>query len=190
MKSLFIIPVLAVFIFNCGLAQESNNMHKNYIEIGYDAGAYSTSFTGGVYGCAGVFFKSFGKTSAVDFRAKENYIISPEKEAGAITVTYRIFLTKGFYLGGGFAHNHEVAFNDFLNDAPRATLGNSKYIVHRSGLAMETGYDFKSFIKKGFIGIYPVTNLSIAYMALDSEPNPLVTLTVGFRFGLKRIVTM
>ncbi len=60
-------------------------------------------------------------------------------------------------------------------------------IIHRSGVAVETGYDFKSLFKNGSCGIYPVTNLCLAYMVRDKEPNPLLTLSVGFRFGFKRI---
>jgi hypothetical protein len=174
-------------IFCISIAQENNNMHKNYFEIGLDNGTYSGSYTGGVYGGAGFFFTSFGKKSALDFRAKENYIVSPEREAGAITVTYRLFLTKGYYVGGGFAHNHEIAIDNYLDDIVGATIGNGKTIIHRSGFAIETGYDFKSFIKNGSFGIYPVTNLCLAYLVRDKEPNPFITLSIGFRFGFKRI---
>lgn len=187
MKPFLIFLIFFLNIFYGLMAQESNNMHKNYFEIGLINGSYSGSYTGGVYGGAGFFFTSFGKKSALDFRAKEIYIMSPEREAGAITVTYRLFLTKGFYLGGGFAHNHEVGFDNYVDDVVGATLGNSENIIHRSGIAIETGYDFKSFIKNGSFGIYPVTNLGLAYFLRDKEPNPLITLSIGFRFGFKKI---
>ncbi len=164
-------------------AQVNNNMHKMYIEIGINAGTYSGFWMGGVHGAAGVFFKSFGKQSALDFRAKEIYISSPEREAGAITVTYRLFLNKGFYLGAGFAHNHEIEMHHYMDDPMGATMGNSQHLIHRTGVTFETGYDFKSFIKKGGLGIYPVTNLSLTYLAFDKEPNPMITLSAGFRFG-------
>jgi hypothetical protein len=186
MKSLLIILV-SLICYHTIIAQENNNLHKNYFDIGFNGGTYSSSFTGGVYGAAGFFFTSFGKPSALDFRVKENYTISPENEVGAITATYRIFFTKGFYIGGGFAHNHEILFNDFLNDAARAVLGTSKYIIHRSGFAIETGYNFKPLFKKDSFGIYPVTNLCFEYMVLDKEPNPLIALSFGFRFGYKKM---
>ena len=167
------------------LAQETNNRHKDYIEIGYTGGLYSGAGTGGVYGAAGFFFNSFGKASAIDFRAKEIYISKPERESGALSLTYRLFLTKGYYLGAGFAHNHEVPFDKYKEDIVGSSIGNGKSIIHRTGLAAETGYDFGSFIKKGWLGIYPHVNLSIAYMVLDKEPNPLVTLSIGFRFGFR-----
>jgi hypothetical protein len=187
MKTNFIISTALVCFCLSINAQESNNLHKNYIEIGYNSGLYHNSYTGGVQGAFGVFFNSFGKRSAVDFRAKENYIVSPEKEAGAITVTYRLYLTKGYYLGAGFAHNHEIAFDDYLNDPIRATMGNSRHIIHRTGVAVETGYDFKSLFKNSSFGLYPVTNLGLAYLLMDKEPNPFITLSVGFRFGFKKL---
>ncbi|MCE9539215.1 MAG: hypothetical protein K8R85_08355 [Bacteroidetes bacterium] len=187
MKTFLISLIFFVHFFNFIVAQESNNGHKNYFEIGLINGSYSGAYTGGVNGGAGFFFTSFGKNSALDFRAKEIYILSPEKEAGAITVTYRLYLTKGYYIGGGFAHNHEVAFDNYVDDVVGATLGNGKSIIHRSGVAIETGYDFKSLIKNRSFGIYPVTNLCLAYFVRDIEPNPLLTLSVGFRFGFKKI---
>ncbi|MES2286872.1 MAG: hypothetical protein V4547_14375 [Bacteroidota bacterium] len=187
MKAILISLILSVHFFNFLVAQESNNMHKNYFEIGLSNGSYSGSYTGGGYGGAGFFFNSFGKKSALDFKAKEIYIISPERQAGAITVTYRLFLTKGYYVGGGFAHNHEIGFDNYIDDVAGATLGNSKNIIHRSGVAIETGYDFKSFIKNKSFGMYPVTNLCLAYFVRDKEPNPMVTLSIGMRFGFKKI---
>lgn len=183
-----IISVLIFCITIPTFSQESNNKHKSYIDIGYTGGSYSDmGGVVGVYGAAGLFFKSFGRMSAVDFRAKEVYISYPQREAGAITVTYRLFLTKGFYVGGGFAHNHEIAINDYVNDIVGATMGNSKHIIHRSGGVLETGYNFRSFFKNGWLGVYPVVGASIAYLPGDAEPNPFFTVSAGFRFGFKRM---
>lgn len=168
-------------------SQDGNNVHKNYIEIGYTGGTNSVGGAVGVYGAAGFFFKSFGKASALDFRAKELYVSSPQREVGSITVTYRLFLKKGFFIGGGFAHNHETALSDYTNDILGSTLGNSKKITHRTGACLETGYSLKSLIKKGGFGIYPVFNLNVAYFVLDKEPNPYIILSAGFRFGFKRM---
>jgi hypothetical protein len=187
MKKIIFGLLVCISISNHSIAQENNNMHKNYVEVGYNSGIYNGSYTGGVQGAVGMFFTSFGKRSAIDFRAKENYMVSPKREAGAITVTYRLYLTKGYYIGGGFAHNHEVAFNDYLNDPVKSSMGTSKYIIHRTGVAAEMGYDFKSFIKNKSFGLYPVTNLGVSYLLMDKEPNPLITLSVGLRFGFKKI---
>ncbi|MFY9310494.1 MAG: hypothetical protein WAQ28_15725 [Bacteroidia bacterium] len=186
MKPLVSLILMCLCIFTCS-AQENNNQHKNYIEVGLNSGVYRGSYTGGVNGAIGMFFTSFGKKSAVDFRAKENYTVSPEREAGIITITYRMYFTRGYYVGGGFAHNHEIAFNNYLEDPVRATMGNSKHIIHRSGLALETGYDFKSLLKKGNFGLYPITNLSMSYLLMDNEPNPFITLSLGLRFGFKKM---
>lgn len=186
MKTILSTIIFCLCLYN-GLAQESNNSHKNYVEVGLNNGIYKHSYTGGVQGAIGTFFTLFGKKSALDIRAKENYAVAPQREAGIITITYRMFLTRGFYIGGGFAHNHEIAFNHYLEDPIRATMGNSHHIIHRSGVAAETGYDFKSFIKKGNFGLYPTTNLGLSFLLMDKEPNPFITLSVGLRFGFKKI---
>lgn len=167
-------------------AQENSNSHKTYIETGFSSGLYSSSFTGGLYGGVGFFFNSFNKKCALDFRAKEIYISSPEREAGAITVTYRIYFTERFYAGGGFAHNHEISFQDFLDETAGAILGNSKKIIHRTGAAIETGFDFKPWLEKNKFVLYPTSNLCMNYMVADDELNPLVTLNFGIRFGFKK----
>lgn len=168
------------------LAQEYNNHHKKYIQGGLNSGVYNGAYTGGVLGAFGSYFMTFNKLSAVDFRVKELYTVSPQREVGSITATYRLFLSSGFYIGAGFAHNHEINFKDYLNDPIPATIGNGKSIIHRTGLAAETGYDFKSLITKGKFGLYPTTNLCLAYMVLDKEPNPLITASFGLRFGFAK----
>jgi hypothetical protein len=187
MQKKIVLGSLLLCILGTCYSQDGNNVHKNYIEIGYSGGTNSIGAAVGVYGAAGFFFKSFGKASALDFRAKELYVSSPQREVGSITVTYRLFLKKGFFIGGGFAHNHETALSDYTNDIVGSTLGNSKKITHRTGLCLETGYSLKSLIKKGGFGIYPVFNLNVAYLVLDKEPNPYVILSAGFRFGFKRM---
>ena len=77
--------------------------------------------------------------------------------------------------------------NNYLEDPMGSTMGNGKFIVHRTGLAFETGYDFKPFPRNKAFGIYPVTGLSCSYMLFDSQPTPLVMLNVGFRFGFKKM---
>lgn len=186
MKSFTYVLVLCICCLSPSVnGQETNNRHKSYLELGYTGGLYAGAGTGGVYGAVGFFFNLLGKASAVDVRAKEVYISSPERESGSITLTYRMFFTKGYYVGAGFAHNHEIPFDKYKEDIFGSTIGNGQYIIHRSGVAIETGYDFKSLKKKGWLGIYPHTNLCMAYLVHDNEPNPLLTLSIGFRFGFK-----
>lgn len=166
-------------------AQEKNTLYKNYIETGINSGIYSSSFTGGVQGAFGKHFYVFGRKSAIDFRAKENYTHKPNRQAGLLSLTFRYFLTPNYYVGAGFAHNHEIAFHNYLHEPVRATMGNSKHLIHRTGLVLETGYDFKQINKKGNFGIIPVVNLALNYMLLDREPNPFITLSVGLRYSFK-----
>ncbi len=44
-----------------------------------------------------------------------------------------------------------------------------KYIVHCTDFAVETGYDFKAVVKSSGFGLYPVVNLCLAYLVLDSS---------------------
>ena len=171
-------------------AQESNNKHKSYLEIGYSGGTNSMGGAGGVYGALGIFFKLFNRPSSLSIRTEELYVASPEREAGAISLTYRCFLTRGWYLGAGFAHNHETPFDKYLEEPVGAMMGNSRWIIHRTGVAAEIGYDFKGMIRGNhWLGIYPVINLTAAQMLNDeeSQPNPLVTLSFGFRFGFSQL---
>lgn len=166
--------------------QSSNNNHKYYVDIGYAGGTNSIGPTAGLSFALGFFINTIGKASSIDVRAKTLYIFSPAREAGAISFNYRVFLTKGFYLGAGFAHNHETPIDKYLKEPIGATMGISNNIIHRSGFNWEAGYDFRSLLKNKWLGIYPVTNISLAHMFLDKEPNPLITITTGFRFGLKK----
>jgi hypothetical protein len=164
-------------------AQNYNNTSKVYVEAGLTGGTYSnTGYNVGVFGGLGFFFTSLGKQSAIDVRAKELYISNPERESGAITFSYRLYLSKGLYLGAGFAHNHEVNMDDFLKEPVRSIIGNGDAIIHRTGLVGEFGYDFKSIFKN--FGLYPTANVSFAYLTLDDEPNPLINLSIGVRIGV------
>jgi hypothetical protein len=183
MKTVFVI--LAILSSFAIFSQDYNNWHKNYIEVGYTGGSYAnTGANVGVFGAAGLFFESFGKQASVDIRGREVYVTSPQRQAGLITLSYRLYANKGLYFGGGFAHNHEVPFSEFLKQPVQSLLGNGEAIIHRSGAVVEAGYDFGSIFRK--FGLYPTTNLSVTYMALDKEPNPYVNLTLGLRVGVKK----
>lgn len=175
--------LFTLWLTQSAFAQKYHNYTKKYVEVGFNDGIYNGSYAGGVHGAIGNYFNTFGKMSAIDLRVKEIFSVSPQREIGAITATYRLFFIKGFYLGAGFAHNHETNFDNYLKDPIPSTIGNGKYIIHRTGFAAETGYDFKSIIKTQKFGLYPVTNICLTYLVLDKEPNPMITASVGFRFG-------
>lgn len=125
--------------------------------------------------------------SSIDARSKELYLSSPQRIVGALSLTYRLFITKAFYAGLGFAYNRETPFADYLNDAATATFGGTKSLIRRYGACADAGINLGSLVKKGWIGIYPMFNLNVAYFPADKEPNPFLTLTAGFRFGFKRL---
>lgn len=179
-------------IATTAVAQEENMRYKNYIEVGVNSGVYRSSFTGGVQGAFGKHFYFLGKKSAIDFRAKENYTQLPSRQAGLLSLTYRFFIKQKYYLGAGFAHNHEIAIHDYMNEPVKATMGNSKHLIHRTGIVLETGYDFKQLNRNREFGIIPTTNLAVNYLLMDTEPNPYITLSIGLRYGfnpLQRIET-
>lgn len=187
MKTIKLIIVIVILNSITAYAQEINNKHQFFIDIGLTGGKYKNSNMLGSYGSIGVFFKSFGKQSAIEVKSKEHYVLSPEMQVGALSLTYRVYLARGFYLGVGGAHNHGIAFKHFEKDPLGSIFATNVNVFHRTGLIAETGYDFRSFIRKGGFGIYPVSNLAFTYMPGYGDPIPMVNLSIGFRFGFKRL---
>jgi len=181
-----------VLLLVCGIVSRKtfaqlNNQHKNYIEIGFVGGQQnSNSALGGVYGCAGFFFKAFGRPASLDFRAKEMYITNPEQQGTLISLTYRISLVKGLFFGIGGAHGHQIDFDEFLVHPGSAIGGNNTHIMHSSGFNTEIGYNFNSFIKDKNIGIYPTVNLAYTHLFMVNHSMPNLTLNAGFRLGFKK----
>jgi len=190
MKGVKLIIALVILNSITANAQESNNKHQFYIDLGVTGGSYSNSPMGGTYAAIGVYFNSFGRQSSIDVRSKEHYVVSPEMQVGALSLSYRLYLTKGFYAGLGGAHNHGIPFKHFEDDPLGSIFATNMHVFHRTGFIAEVGYDFRSFIKKGGFGIYPVTNLSYTYMPGYGNPIQLINLSIGFRFGFKRIEGM
>jgi hypothetical protein len=186
-QSIFLFAfLLSILLSITSFAQTSyTNRHRVYIDIGVPVGTNSQSWVLGGYGALGVFIGKSKRPICIDARAKEMYYNSPQREAGAISLTLRVYLKKGFYWGAGFAHNHEIGIHDFTNEPIGSILGSSPHIIHRSGLAGEIGYDLKPFPRKTWLGVYPAANLGVAYFVLDNQPNPLITLSLGFKFGMK-----
>ena len=185
MKAIKLI-ILGILIHAGTKAQEYNNKHIFYIDIGLTGGSYKNSSFAGGYGSVGLFFNSLGRQAAIDIKSKENYLLSPESEFGALSLTYRLYFSRGLYLGIGGAHNHWVAINHFNEDPIGSIFATNQHIIHRTGLIAEIGYDFKSLIPRGWLGMYPATNLSFTYMPGYKDPIPIVNLSIGVKFGLKR----
>lgn len=180
--------VLSLFIFISPLISQQNNLHKNYIEIGFVGGQqFPRSALLGVYGAAGFFFKSPLGPGSLDFRAKELYFSNPDQEGTLISVTYRASLAEGLFVGIGAAHGHQIDMDDFI-DKPMAAIGGTHtHIVHSSGFNLEAGYSFNSLIKDKSVGIYPVVNLAYTHLFSTNRSMPNLTLNAGIRIGWKKI---
>ena len=178
--------LVAICIYVCSnqLVAQYNNDHHYYIELGYAGGTqFPSSASVGVYGGVGVFFKAFNKPASIDFRAKELYVTNPQQEATHITLTYRMTIVKGLFLGVGGAHGHQIMMGDFINEPTSAIAGSNEHIMHGSGFNAEVGYNFNPFLKR----IYP--NLLVSYTQLmgNHQNFPNLTVSAGFRIGIKKM---
>jgi hypothetical protein len=182
MKTTKSIVLCAIIIVHTVKGQ--NNYHKIYLEGGLAAGTQSASFAGGVYGAIGVFLNEH---SSIDIRAKELYNFSTADIVGPITFNYRYNFTKGFFVGGGFAHHHEVGQRTYVHHPAESVMGSHSGIFHRSGLGFDIGYNFKPVYPRGFFrGIYPAVNVTATHMFMDNGQNPLITVNFGLRVGVKK----
>lgn len=164
-----------------------NNQHKYYIDIGITGGVqHHDSYMAGVYGSAGVFFKAFDKPASLDFRAREFYITNPEQQGTLITLTYRISIIKGLFVGIGGAHGHQVPLTEFVTHTGSSIGGNNPHIMHSSGINTELGYSFNSFIKDKYVGIYPTLHIAYTHLFMPGHSMPNLTFNAGFRVGLKQ----
>lgn len=184
-----IIAILTLGIFvQATTKAQLNNHHKNYIDIGLVGGSQRISPMAGVYGSAGFFFMFKGRPASIDFRAKEVYIGSePEQQGTLITITYRASIVKGLFVGIGGAHGHQIDLKEFLTHPVSAIGGNNKHILHSSGFNAEVGYNFNSFIKNKYIGIYPTVHIGYTHLVMSHHHSlQNLTLNAGFRIGFKK----
>ncbi|MES2764002.1 MAG: hypothetical protein V4677_17430 [Bacteroidota bacterium] len=164
-----------------------NNHHKNYIDIGIVGGMqHHDSPMAGVYGSFGTFFMAFGKPASIDVRVKEMYITNPDQQGTLITFTYRASLAKGLFVGIGGAHGHQVPIGEFMTHTGSSIGGTSTHIMHSSGFNLEVGYNFPSFIKDKYLGIYPIVQAAYTHLFMTGHSMPNLTLSAGFRVGLKQ----
>ena len=176
--------VICIYVSSNQLVAQFNNNHRFYIEIGYAGGTqFPSSSSVGVYGAAGVFFKSFNKPASIDFRSKELYVTNPDQQATLITLTYRMTIVKGLFIGIGGAHGHQIMMNDFMNEPTSALAGSNEHIMHGSGFNTELGYNFKPFLKR----IYPNVLVSYTQVMGHHRNFPNLTVSAGLRIGLKKM---
>jgi hypothetical protein len=184
MKTTKSIVVLCTILFVHAVKAQNNKL-KIYLEGGLSNGIQSNAFASGVYGALGAFLTEH---HSVDVRAREVYNFNNQDVVGAITFHYRYNFSKGLYLGGGFAHHHEVGYPTYVTNTGEAIMGSHGSILHRSGVGLELGYNFKPFYKKGFFSwIYPAFNITYTHMFMDNGENPLITANLGLRIGLKKM---
>jgi hypothetical protein len=169
------------------LFSQLNNHHKNYVDIGIVGGMqHHDSPLAGVYGSFGTFFMAFNRPSSVDIRVKELYVSNPVQQGTLITFTYRVSLIKGLFVGIGGAHGHQVMMDEFLVHTGSSIGGTNTHIMHSTGFNTEIGYNFNSFIKNKYIGIYPVVQLAYTQLFMSHHSMPNLTLSGGFRVGFKQ----
>ena len=169
------------------LQAQLNNHHKNYLEIGVvGGGQLPNSGLGGVYGAVGTFFKAFNRPASLDIRVKENYVTNPDQQATLITFTYRISLVKGLFFGIGGSHAHQIKIDDFLVHPVGAIGGTDPHITHTTGYNLELGYNFNSFIRDRYVGIYPNLHIGYAQTFTTHQSFQNLTFNAGFRIGLKK----
>jgi hypothetical protein len=179
-----LLMAICIYAYSNQLVAQFNNNHRYYLEIGYAGGTqFPSSASVGVYGAAGVFFKVFNKPASIDFRAKELYVTNPDQEATLITLTYRITIVKGLFLGVGGAHGHQIMMNDFINEPTSALAGSNEHIMHGTGFNTELGYNFRPFFKR----IYP--NILVSYTQVMGHHHnfPNLTISAGLKIGLKKM---
>jgi hypothetical protein len=174
-------------MFSQPLFSQLNNHHKSYIDIGIVGGVqHHNSPLAGVYGSFGTFFMAFDRPSSVDVRVKELYISNPEQQGTLITLTYRVSLVKGLFAGIGGAHGHQVMMDEFMVHTGTSIGGTNPHIMHSSGFNAELGYNFSSFIKNKYLGIYPVVHVAYTHLFMTNHSMPNLTLNAGFRVGFKQ----
>ncbi|MGZ3884432.1 MAG: hypothetical protein ACXVPQ_02100 [Bacteroidia bacterium] len=175
--------VLCVMVVTQTVKAQNNN-HKVYLEAQLSNGVQSTAFVSGAGAAVGFFLN---RNSSIDIRAKELYNFSNQNIIGPITFNYRYNFNCGLFVGGGFAHHHEVGPNVYMEEPMQSAMGSARGIFHRSGMDVEVGYNFKPFAKKGFFSVfYPTANIVATQMFFDHGNNPLVTANVGIKIGLKK----
>lgn len=180
--SLVCLNLLPVKLFS-----QLNNHHKNYIDIGIVGGMqHHDSPMAGVYGGFGTFFNAFGRPSSIDVRVKELYIANPDQQGTLITLTYRVSLLKGLFVGIGGAHGHQVLMGEFMTHTGTSIGGTNSHIMHSTGFNTELGYNFGSFIKNKYLGIYPVVQLAYTQLFMTNHSMPNLTVSAGFRVGFKQ----
>ncbi len=154
--------------------------YRYYFEPHLSTGIQRTAPTAGFGGAFGFLLNN---KNAIDIRAREVYNFNNRYITGAISATYRYYMKYPVFIGAGFAHHHEIDKETYLCHPIESAMGTHKNIFHRSGFALEIGYDFKPLTQRGFWHrLIPSVGLQAAYMFMDKGPNPFVSLNGGIKY--------
>jgi hypothetical protein len=161
--------------------------YKQYVGAGMVVGnQLPSSLMTGVYGSGGFYFHAFNRISSLDFCAKEMLLFHPQQQATVLTITYRINVLKGFFVGFGGAHGHQILMEDYLEHPVAASMGNHERITHTSGVHADLSYVFKPIITEKKFAVYPYFDLAYTHLFSTVVSWPNLTTNVGLRLGFKR----
>ena len=94
--------------------------------------------------------------------------------------------TIDLFAGIGGAHAHQIMMDEFLVHPTSSIGGTNTNIMHSTGFNVELGYNFNSFIKGKYIGIYPNVLLSYTHLFASTQTFQNLTFSAGFKVGLKQ----
>lgn len=128
---------------------------------------------------------------AVGFEAKvrELFVTEDLRNLGNISVCFRYPAGNGAHIGLGFAHNHEIGWEDYKADIGGAAAGVDENINHRTGFEVLAGYDFgPTAPPDAEIGnrFRMSTQLSAVVLPGTSGPVVYLMLETGLRFGITK----
>ncbi len=153
----------------------------------------ANSVGGGVMGGLGL---SLGPhpERAVGFEAKirELYVTEDLRNLGNVSVCFRYPAGNGAHIGLGFAHNHEIGWEDYKADIGGSIAGVSANINHRTGFEILAGYDFgPTAPADAEIGNRFRMSAQVSAVVLPGTAGPVVymMLETGVRFGITKPAT-
>lgn len=124
---------------------------------------------------------------SADLSGGEGYYGLDGREVGAIFIGARRYLPANLYVRGGFYHQHETLWEDFVANPSASFLGTDEAINHRSGLqvGLGTAWDWSGLMGQSE-GLYGrlVTGFDASFAWMPSGVGPQWYAGVAFTNGL------
>lgn len=124
---------------------------------------------------------------SADLCGGEGYYGLDGREVGAIFIGARHYLPANLYLRGGFYHQHELLWSDFVESPGDSFLGTADAIHHRSGLqvGLGTAWDWGTLMGETD-GLYGrlVTGFDASFAWMPSGVGPQWYAGIAFTNGL------